>query len=568
MVINVVVAERKIWAYALKNSLDYGSANSEIVFSKIARFIEDKSSSSMEEVKAKVAKICSEVNKLSLEERKELFEELKSEIESFSNEKKERKLLEAKNAVTRFLPEPNGYLHIGHAKALFLSYHVAKQNNGSFFLRFDDTNPEAESLEFVKAIKEDVEWLGVKYDKELYTSDFIPSLYEYAEKLIKQNNAYVCTCSLQEIKQNRKDKKECKCRDRSIEENIKLFEEMKTGKIDENKAVLRLKGNMKSENTTMRDPIIFRIKKAKHYRQGNKFFLYPTYDFAAPVVDSLTGITHAIRSKEYELRDELYYYILELLNLRKPIIIGISRLELKGFLTSKRKIKQLIKEKKLSSWDDPRLVTLKGLRKRGILPKAIEEFVLSFGISKTESVSEIEKLLSINRKLLDDKAKRMFFVQQPFKIVTNIENGKAIVKNHPTVDLGERKISFSNVFYIPKNDAINLKEGDFIRLKQLADLVILKKTKDEIQAKKIELTEEQKKKAKVLQWVSEDNVETKVLVPKSFIDENGNFIENSLEEVKGLAEKNILNIKQNEVVQFERFGFCNYIGNKTFVFSC
>jgi len=566
-VINVVVAERKIWAYALKNSLDYGSADTNAVFSKIARFLEDKSSKAIEEAKGKVAKICSEVNKLSLDERKKLFEELKSEIEA-KEEKKEKKLLEAKNAVTRFLPEPNGYLHIGHAKALFLSYYVAKQNNGKFFLRFDDTNPETESLEFVNAIKEDLEWLGVKYEKEFYTSDFIPVLYDYAEKLIKQGDAYVCTCSLQEIRENRKNKKECKCRERSVEENLKIFEEMKNCKIEENQAILRLKGNMKSENTVMRDPTIFRIKKAKHYRQGNKYCLYPTYDFAVCIVDSLTGITHAIRSKEYELRDELYYYILELLNLRKPEVIGISRLELKGVLTSKRKIKQLIKENKLSSWDDPRLVTLKALRKRGILPKAIEEFVLSFGISKTESVSEIEKLLAINRKFVDDKAKRMFFVPEPFRFVTDLEKGKVVLKNHPSVNLGEREISFSNVLFIPKSDALSLNEGEFVRLKQLGDFQILKKKENEIEARKVVLSEEQKKKAKVIQWVSEDNVEVKVLIPKSFIDENGNFIENSLQEVKGLAEKNILSIKENEIVQFERFGFCNYIGNKTFVFSC
>jgi len=566
-VINVVVAERKIWAYALKNSIDYGSANANVVFSKIARLLEDKSSEAIEEAKVKVANICSEVNKLSLEERKKLFEELKNEIEA-KEEKKEKKLLEAKNAVTRFLPEPNGYLHIGHAKALFLSYYVAKQNNGSFFLRFDDTNPEAESLEFVEAIKKDIEWLGINYDKEFYTSDFIPLLYEYAEKLIKQKNAYVCTCSLEEIRENRRNKKECKCRERSIEENLKLFELMKNCKLNENEAILRLKGNMKSENTVMRDPTIFRIKKLKHFRQGNKFCLYPTYDFAAPIVDSLTNITHAIRSKEYELRDELYYYILDLLNLRKPKVIGISRLEIKGFLTSKRKIKQLIKEKKLSSWDDPRLLTLIALRKRGILPKAIEEFVLSFGISKTESVSEIEKLLAINRKLVDDKAKRMFFVPEPFKFVTDLEKGKVVLKNHPSVNLGEREINFSNVLFIQKSDALSLNEGEFVRLKQLGDFQILKKKENEIEAKKVVLSEEQKRKAKVIQWVSEDNVEVKVLIPKNFIDENGKFIENSLEEVRGLGEKNILSIKENEIVQFERFGFCNYIGNKTFVFSC
>ncbi|MGB9703613.1 MAG: glutamate--tRNA ligase [Candidatus Micrarchaeales archaeon] len=554
--------KRKVMAYALKNSLEYGKADANVVLAKIAQFFKEN----IKELKIEVEKACEEVNRLSLEERKKLFEELSSEIQ-IKERKKEEKLLEAKNAVTRFLPEPNGYLHIGHAKALLLSYYVAKQNNGHFFLRFDDTNPETEKEEYVEAIKKDLEWLGVEYEKEFYSSDFIPILYDMAKKLIEEGKAYACTCSKEEIKENRKKMEECKCRSRSIEENIEIFEKMKKGELDENSAIIRLKANMKSENTVMRDPTILRIKKHFHFRQGNKYFVYPTYDFAVSIIDSLTGITHAIRSKEYELRDELYYYILDLLKLRKPKVIDISRLEIKNSLTSKRKIKELIKEKKILGFDDPRLLTLISLRKRGIQPKAIEEFVLSFGISKSESKAEIDKLLAINRKLIDAKAKRKFFVQEPFirLKVNGLKEGKILVKNHPSVDLGKREIEYTDSFFIQKSDLVGLKKGDILKLKYLFCVKIEEITEEEAIAKVYEKKENEF--AKVVQWVSK-GVKARVLVPGDVLKEDGSFNENSLKEVKGIAEKSIEELKENEIVQFERFGFCNYIGNKTFVFSC
>lgn len=533
--------------HALLNAVRYnGRANLKAVIGKVMAEVKKEA----KEVIPIVKKIVEEVNSLSLEEQEREIEKLGIKVEEKKKEKKKLPPLpHAKKGevVTRFPPEPNGYLHIGHAKAAFIDYEYARMYDGIFILRFDDTNPVNERKEFYEVQKEDLKWLGIEWDKEYRTSDNLPKHYELAKQLLEEGNAYVCTCSEEEIRKNRREMKECKCRNESKIE-WKDFIKMREGE-----AVLRLKGNMKSQNTAMRDPVLFRIIEHPHPIHGTRYRVWPTYDFYGAVEDSISGVTHPFRSKEYELRDEVYFYLLDLLGLRKPHLMEFSRLEIKGMPVSKRKIKPLIEKKLVVGWDDPRLPTLRGLRRRGIVPEAIKEFVLAQGISKSEAIVAFENLEAVNRKILDGRARRYFFVAEPVKlIVENAVEKEVELKYHPSVNMGKRKIKVGNIFYIPKEDALKLKEGEIFRLKDLYNVKILKKGKEEIRGefagdKLIEGVDK-------IQWVSHENIKIKVMIP-SLPFKNGDFDENSLKIIEGLVEKNAEEIKHGEIVQFERFGF-------------
>ena len=533
--------------YALLNAIKYGGkANFKAVIGKVMGEIKKDA----KEVIPIVKKVVEEINSLSLEEQEKEIEKLGIRIEE---KKKERRKLpplpHAKKGevVTRFPPEPNGYLHIGHAKAAFIDYEYARIYDGFFILRFDDTNPVNERKEFYDAQKEDLKWLGIDWDKEYRTSDNLPKHYEFAKQLLEEGNAYICTCSEEEIRKNRREMKECKCRNESPYEWDDFI------KMKEGQAVMRLKGDMSSPNTAMRDPVLFRIIEHPHPIHGTRFRVWPTYDFYGAVEDSISGVTHPFRSKEYELRDEVYFYLLDLLGLRKPHLMEFSRLEIRGMPVSKRKIKPLIEEGKVMGWDDPRLPTLRGLRRRGITAEAIKEFVLAQGISKSESIVAFENLEAINRKILDAKAKRYFFVPEPVKVtVKNAIEKEIELKCHPSIDMGKRKLRVGKIFYIPREDAIKLKEGQTFRLKDLYNVKVLEKKGNEIfgefAGEKLIAGVEK------IQWVGLDYIEMEIMVP-SLPFKNGEFDENSLKIIKGYAEKNIEEVKHGEVVQFERFGF-------------
>jgi glutamyl-tRNA synthetase len=453
--------------------------------------------------------------------------------------------------VTRFPPEPNGYLHIGHAKAAIIGYEYAKRYKGKFILRFDDTNPEKEG-EYYQVQKEDLKWLGIEWDKEYCTSNRLEKHHQLAEKLIKEGNAYVCTCSPEEIKSNRFNKKPCKCRRNSVEENLAKWDELFY--LPEGKAVLRLKGNLESPNTAMRDPTLFRLVDAPHPLQGKKFRCWPTYDFAGAVEDSLAGVTHAFRTKEYELRDEVYFYLLDKLHLRKPLLIEFSRLSLEGMPVSKRLIKALINEGKVAGWDDPRLPTLRGLRRRGIQPRTIYQFVLSQGISKVESAITFDQIEAINRKILDPITRRLYFIPNPIRLIVHGTSPKEIkLKFHPQFDLGERSLKVGRVFYISEQDTCQLRKGEKIRLKGLYNIEIKRIAKEGIWGNY--LSEKLLPGLKRIQWVPEDYTRLEVLQPKEIFI-NNKYNDDSLKTITGYAEKEIEKIATNEIVQFERFGFC------------
>jgi len=539
--------ERIARKHALLNAIKYGGkANLKAVIGKVMGEAEGNAT----EIVPIVREVVEEINKLSMEDQEKEMEKLGIKVEEKKVEK--RKLPPLPDArkgevITRFPPEPNGYLHIGHAKAAFVDYEYAHIYDGIFILRFDDTNPINERKEFYDVQKEDLKWLGIEWDKEYRTSDNLPKHYELAKQLLEEGNAYICTCSEEEISRNRREMRECACRNES------KFSWDEFIKMEEGKAVMRLKGDMKSKNTAMRDPVLFRIIEHPHPIHGKRFRVWPTYDFYGAVEDSLSGVTHPFRSKEYELRDEVYFYLLDRLGLRKPYLMEFSRLEIKGMPVSKRKIKPLIEKGMVMGWDDPRLPTLRGLRRRGILPEAIKEFVLSQGISRAESVVVFENLEAVNRKMLDGIARRYFFVPEPVKLV--VEDGEereVALKYHPSVDMGMRKVRAGKIFFIPGGDARKLKEGDIFRLKDLYNVRIKSISKKEIEGefagKELLLGIDK------IQWVGEDYIEIKVMIP-GLLYEGEEFNEKSLKIVEGYGEKNIEEVKNGEIVQFERFGF-------------
>jgi glutamyl-tRNA synthetase len=556
-------AEEEIRKAALKNAMDYGKArDSTVVNSVLSKFPELKSS--LKELSLAVKTEVERVNGLGKGEIESEASAYKKEFEQKEKEKAMRTAkprLELEGAVkgafvTRFPPEPNGYMSIGHAKVSLMERQLADIYSGKIGLYFDDTNPEKEKQEFVDAFKKDLKWIGIDFDDEYYASDNIETLYKYASILIENNNAYVCFCAPEKVKENRSAGTDCEHKSQSPEKNMGLWQDLLNKKLDN--GILRLKGDIKNLNTAMRDPTLFRIKTEPHYRQGTKYSVWPTYDFNTSIMDSIKGVTDAIRSKEYELRDELYYTILDMLQLRKPRIHSVARLEIENNVTSKRKLNELMKQGLLSGYDDPRLITIAGLRKRGILPEAIREFVTRFGLSKTDSKVSIDMLLAENRKLIDGMAIRLFFIAKPARLEVNgipEDKREGKIKMHPTEDLGYRKYKLTDVFFINTYDAINLNKGDLVRLKDAFDIKIEKIEGDSIEAA---YTEDGGKEAPKLQWVNEGNyINAKILVIGNLL--NGEiFNKNSLETVEGYAEAQAKELKEGDYVQFERIGFFKF----------
>ena len=541
--------------HAVKNALEHGKATVGSVAGKVIA----EMPSTKNDLKAAMALINEQVTKVNFLSREALENEAKGYEYYEKKEEKSGKLelphCHSGKVVTRFAPEPSGHPHIGHAKAAWLSRKLADDWQGAMFLRFDDTNPEKETQEYVDALQKDLTWLGVKADKVQYASDYLPQLYEYAEKLISSGDAYACSCTKEQIALGREKKQACSHRDAPPEENLSTFRKMVAGRFKEGEIILRLKGSLSSNNTVMRDPTIFRVINAPHYRQGEKFKAWPNYDFEVAVTDSLTGVTHALRSKEYELRDELYAFILDKLSLRRPFVYDFSRLNIKGTLLSKRFLRPLIDARKVSGWDDPRLPTLAGLQRRGLQPEAIKSFVLSFGLSKVESQPGWTALVTENRKLLDPFAERRFFVPFPIELTAEDAPEKTVVlKNHPTAAKGARELLARKKFFIPRSDAETLAVQDLLRLK---DLYTVRITSVGLKVSAA-FVGEGIAAPKTVQWVPADPhsfSKATVVKPLDLVDEKGAFNDDSLEVIEGACEKSCDSLAGGSIVQFERFGF-------------
>ena len=376
---------------------------------------------------------------------------------------------------TRFPPEPNGYLHIGHAKAICVDFGTAARFGGVCNLRFDDTNPTKEDTEYVESIMEDVRWLGFDWEDRLYyASDYFEQLYEYAVQLIKMGKAYVCDLSPEEVREYRgtltEPGRESPYRNRSVEENLDLFRRMRAGEFPDGSRTLRAKIDMAAGNINLRDPVLYRIQHATHHRTGDQWCIYPTYDFAHPLSDAIEGITHSLCTLEFEDHRPLYNWLLETLQIPEPPKqIEFARLELTRTVTSKRKLRRLVEEGYVRGWDDPRLPTLKGMRRRGYPPEAIRDFCERLGVTKTKGVVAIEYLEHVVREDLNRRALRRMAVLRPLKVVlTNYPEGQVEwveVENNPEdPQAGTRRVPFSRELYIERDDFLENPPPKFYRL--------------------------------------------------------------------------------------------------------
>jgi len=364
--------------------------------------------------------------------------------------------------VTRFPPEPNGYLHIGHAKAICLSFGIAQEFGGSTFLRFDDTNPLKENIEFMESMKTDISWLGFQWREIRNASDYFEQLYQFAEQLIQDGKAYVDSLSAEQIREFRgtltSAGKNSPFRDRTIEENLSMFRRMRAGEFADGEHVLRLKIDMASPNMNLRDPAIYRIRHVRHHQTGDQWCIYPLYDYTHCISDSLEGITHSLCDLGFEAHRPLYDWVLDNIDVTcHPQQIEFSRLNLQFTVMSKRKLKQLVDEQLVDGWDDPRLPTIAGLRRRGYTPSAIREFCRRIGVTKSDNNVELAFLQSVIREDLEDQAPRVMGVLQPLKVVIeNFPEGQVeqlTVANHPKLEaLGTRQLPFTREVYIDRDD--------------------------------------------------------------------------------------------------------------------
>ncbi len=363
---------------------------------------------------------------------------------------------------TRFPPEPNGYLHIGHAKAIFVNFGTAQKYNGLCNLRMDDTNPTKEDVEYVDAIKEDISWLGFDWDDRFYfASDYFDQMYDYAVELIKKGLAYVCELNGEQMREYRGDLStpaKSPYRDRPVEESLDLFKRMREGEFEDGKMTLRARIDLASGNFNMRDPVLYRINHMHHHRTGDKWCIYPMYDFAHPIEDAIEGITHSLCTLEFEAHRPLYDWVVENISApSKPRQIEFARLGINNTVMSKRKLRQLVEENYVDGWDDPRMPTIRGLRRRGYTPASIRSFTDQIGVSKVNSTVEYGFLEHCLRDDLNENAARAMAVLDPIKLViTNYPEGKTEefeVENHPNhPEMGTRKVSFSRELYIESTD--------------------------------------------------------------------------------------------------------------------
>jgi glutamyl-tRNA synthetase len=542
--------------FALQNAVLFnGKANEKAVMGKVIALLK-KDGVKPGQIIPVVSQIVAQVNAMSLDNQVAELTSLAPEL--LQREKKEKDFslpplpfAEKGNVVTRFPPEPNGYLHIGHAKAAIIDSEYARLYDGKFILRFDDTNPENALLEFYDAQKEDLRWLGIEWDAEYHTSDNLPRHYKLAEQLIGQQDAYLCKCSPEVIREGRFHGKSCACREQFTGPvGLDLWKQMLTSR--DMTWILRLRGEMNSENTAMRDPTLFRVITTRHPLTGDTYHVWPTYDFAGAVEDSISGVTHPFRTKEYELRDQVYFRILNLLKLRAPHLMEFSRLSINGMPVSKRKIKPLIEQGLVSGYDDVRLPTLRGLKRRGIVPEAIKQFVLQQGFSKVESVVDFSLVESVNRKYLDPRVKRYYFVPDPIQLVVKDAPQKTVkIALHPDATMGDRTIHTASIFFIPRQDAMKMNLGEVFRLKVLYNVKIIKKN-ETIQGSYSgdALIAETAK----IQWTTEEHIPLTVFVP-GLIFTGENFNPESLQELHGYAEKAVAEVPSGDIVQFERVGF-------------
>jgi glutamyl-tRNA synthetase len=544
--------KQRVRFFALENALKFnGKANPGAVIGKILSETPELKKD-MANISKEISAIVNEINKTPLDILKAEWEKVKPKDEPKKEEKQKKDLPDLQDAkmgkvITRLPPEPSKYSHVGHALSFLINYMYAKKYNGKCLLKLEDTNPEKCTQEFADVMIDDLtNYLEIKPDAIIFISDDMNYMYEQAEKLIKKEKAYVCFCDRVKMQDLRHKGIECECRNNSVEKNLKLWEEMLAKKFKEEECTLRLKADMESANQVMRDPVIFRISYAKHFRQGDKYSVWPLYDFENSVEDSKYGVTHVMRSIEFgTMREELQSCIKDALGLKRQIIKEYGRFNIKGATSQGREIRQLIEEGKVTGWDDPSLVTLRALKRRGIVKETLYELVYQVGLSPSSDKNIDWTMISaINRQILDSKVNRYFFIDEPVEItIENAPISEHELKMHPEhPERGLRKFRTHDNFFIAKSDFEKFKDKDLIRLMDCLNFVI--------KGKKFVFHSKEHEHYKgignmIIHWlpVSNDLMNIEIRMPDNTIK-------------KGLAEHTVKDLATGAIVQFTRFGFC------------
>jgi len=552
-------SEDVVYKESMINAYFYGSADAKIVLKKIMSGYPELRSKA-KEIQELLKKIAEKVNNLPKEEVERIVEE--KYPESIIKEVKERDYLpEIRNAVkgkvkVRFPPEPSKHPHIGQMLSFSINHLIAERFDGKTVLRFDDTNPEKVQTEFYDSFREVIDWLGLQLDGEVLASDHMELYYEKARDLIKKNEAFICQCNRDLVAELREEQKECNCNlENSIEKNLELFDELLEGKFSPGEAVVRLRGDMQSQNTVMRDPVLLRLSDHTHCIQGDKYILWPMYDFESPIMEDLTQVTHILRSLEFgKMREELQKAIAVKLNLHVPEFMEYSRYNIIGAPTKGRVIRELVEEKVVTGWDDYRLVTYQAMKRRGIQPQVFPEIIKRVGATKSSTNIDFSLIFSINKKIIEPTAKHYYFVENPVKVtLLNPENRTVEMDFHPhNKELGKRTINVSDTIYLSETDKEFLKVNSYIRLKDLFNIQI----KEKISAKEYTAQhagDEVNPNFPKLQWVSEP-VEVEITKPE-MLYLNNRINKDSLKYIQGLGENNLTNAELGEIIQLERFGY-------------
>lgn len=483
--------------------------------------------------------------------------------------------------VTRFPPEPSGYLHIGHVKALVSNDNIAKMYNGTMLLRFDDTNPTKEKHEYTENIMKDMHTLDVQWKGPTYTSDMIPEFYEYGRKFIKLGYGYCDDTPVDIMRQERMNKIECKNRNNTVEENLRIFEEMIKGSEEGLRYCVRAKIDMQSPVGCMRDPTMFRCNTTPHPRHGTKFICYPMYDFACPIIDSVEGVTHTLRTIEYHDRNEQYYWVLKVLGLRQPVIWDFSRLNFKYTLLSKRKLQWFVDQGLVEGWFDPRFPTVQGILRRGLSVEALKEFMISQGASKNINLMEWDKIWALNKSKMEPKAPRYNAIYSTDPVLVEFEDVaestevvQPLHQKNPAV--GEKKVVVSKHLYIDQADAALVKDGEEVTIMGWGNIILNKIEKDDagkvvkISAKTNLAGDFKKTKYKLTSVSLKDGEALDALAPLILVEygplitveklEEDQKIEDyvnkhSKEETLALGEHEMKSLKKDDVIQIQRKGF-------------
>jgi len=553
-------SEDIVYKETMVNAYKYGSADTNIVMKKIMSGYPELRNKA-KEIQLILRKMVKEVNDLPREDIEKIVEGKYPES-IVEEETKERDYLpEIVNAKqgkvkVRYAPDPSKHPHIGQMLSFSINHLIAERFEGKTVLRFDDTNPEKVQSEFYDSFREVLAWLNLQVDEEVLASDYMELYYKKAKELILKNNAFICRCERDLFTQLRNEQKACKCNlENTIEFNLQLFEEILEGNFAPGEAVVRLRGDMKSPNSVMRDPVLLRLSNHTHCIQGDKYILWPMYDFESPIMEDLTKVTHILRSLEFgKMREELQKTIAKRLDLNVPEFMEYRRYNIIGSPTQGRVIRELVEEKVVTGWDDYRLVTYQAMKRRGIQPQVFSEIIKRVGATKSSTNIDFSLIFSINKKIIEPKAKHYYFVENPIEIsILNPKKKTIEIDLHPhNKELGSRKINVNDIIYLSGTDEEHLKVNSSVRLKDLFNIQIQeRKSEKELVAKII--GEDVNHKFPKLQWVSEP-VEVEIIKPE-MLYLNKRINKDSLKYIQGLGENSLIELDVGEIIQLERFGY-------------